>query len=722
MKNSKILIIVFIFLIGFSSGILAQTDLDSLISLSKESTDDNKRVVLLNKIANQLRYSDIEAAYQYLLQSQKLALKLDDWDQLAESYILQGIIWQKRKQLDSSFFYLQKGLNISKEYENYNGILKSLNSLGLNAYIKKDFNNALVYYKDALLIVDKVTKQETIIMLYNNIAMLHKSIGEYDLAIEFYHKALIICDEINDLKGKGIVCSNLGLLYEKQGKYSEAIEYLFESLEIRQSRNNLIGESIVLNNLGVVYEGMDDYEKALEYYRLSLRLKKQLNHKSGIAKIYNNVGIIYKNIGVPDSAHVYFNKSLEINLSLNNQTGVSHTYTNIGNLYKQERNFKKAIKYFNNAAQIAERDNDIQELIRIYKGLFASFNAIGLYKEAFEYSYKYQMVHDSIYNLRSKRYIEEVEGKYQNLKKEKENQALLKDNQLKDEKLKKQVVIGLLIVLVTILILAVLLVVVRSKSRLERINNLLSQKNGEIEKQKKKLKKANKELIKLNSFKENMTNMIAHDLKNPLNSIINISKLKSLESKQDLIQQAGSQILNLISNMIDVYKNEHTKMVLYKNETLLSDIINKALSDVEYISNYKELKVEFIWEFNAVVQIDEEIIKRVFVNLLTNAIKFSPQKGIIKIRYEVDVSKELKISVENQGEGIPQDIQGSIFELYKQQQKQKMEPIPSSGLGLAFCKIAIEAHLGRIGVISESEKDVIFWFTLPDYQVKENTF
>jgi signal transduction histidine kinase/Flp pilus assembly protein TadD len=692
-------------------------NIDSLISLSENTTDQSEKVRLLNQIGNQIRYNDFEEAYLYLLKSEELAIKLKDWEQLTESYNVQGIIWHKRKEIDSAYLYLNRGLSIAKEYDDYNGMLKSLNSLGLYTYFKKDYKKALVLYKDALLIVDKVSNLELVIMLYNNIAMLHKSIGEHDLAIEYYHKAIIICEEINNTKGSGIVCSNLGLLYEKQEKYQLALEYLFKSLEIRQSRNNLKGEAIVLNNLGVIYEGMGQNEKALEYYNLSLKIKKQLNHESGIAKIYNNIGIIYKNLNMLDSAHFYYNKSLKINRKLNNRTGISHNYTNIGILYKLEQNFESAIQYFNDAADIAEEDNDIQELIRIYKGLFGSFNSIGNYKNAFEYSHKYQVVYDSIYNLNSKKYIEEVEGKYQNLKKEKENQALLSENLIKDEQLRRQVIIGLLIILLAILILVVLFVVIKSKSKLERVNKLLSNKNVKIKDQRKKLIIANQKLIKLGLFKENLTNMIAHDLKNPLNSIINITSLENMKNKEEFIQQAGRQMLNLVTNMLDVYKSEQADLEIKKRTEDLLKTITQALEEVHFLVKHKSLEVK-LCDSNFIVQIDKEIIKRVFVNLFTNAIKFSPQKGVITIKCNVE-KNELRIAIVNQGVGISQKNQEMIFELYKQTQILNSGSTRSTGLGLTFCKMAVEAHGGKIGVISEAESGVEFWFTLPDYQINK---
>jgi len=712
MKNIKNTLFIILILFSISNKIIAvQVNLDSLILLSENTIEKSEKLKLLNQIANQMRYTKNEDAAKYLIRSEELALELRDWDQLAESYILQGIVWHNSKEVDSAFYYLNKGLNLSKEHDYFNGIIKGSINLGLFNYIKKDYKTALEHYKEGITVVERVSDIETVIMLFNNIALLYKSIGEYDLTFEYYHKALLLCEETNNSKGAGIVSSNLGLLYEKQKMYTKALEYLFKSLEIRRSRKNLKGESIVLNNLGVVYEGMGEYNMALEYYDLSLKIKEQLNQKKGIAKIYNNIGVIYKKEGKLDSARINYNRSLEINRKLNNRTGVSHNYTNIGILFKLEKEFEKAILFFNKAAEIAEEDNDIQELVRIYKGLSYCFKAVENYKNAYEYFYKYQIVNDSIYNLNSKKYIEEVEGKYQNLKIEKENQVLLKDNLLKDEKLKIHLVISLMIVFVTISILLVLLVVVRNKVRLERINNVLANKNTEIEKQKRKLKLANNELIELNSFKEDMINMLVHDLKNPLNVILNSDQFNDNATKEEIIERASIQMLNLINNLLDVTKYEHSKMKLNLSEVNIINVIDSAVKHISILLNNRSLKIlgNDINEIKIIA--DVEIMQRIIINLISNAIKFSKFNGEIIIQL-TRFENKIQIAIQDFGFGIPEDKLELIFDKYEHTKSKDAEKFSSTGLGLTFCKMAAEAHGTILEVKSKINEGSVFSFIL----------
>lgn len=711
-KVIKILIVLLIVLIGSGIDLCAQQlDADSLIFLYNRTTKKNDKVKLLNQIGNQLRYTNIEEAFPYLKESEMLSLQLENDEQLAESYIIQGIIWYERKKIDTAFYYLHKGLSISTKCHYYNGIVKSLNSIGMYKYFEKNYKDALDTYKDALGYVNRVDDMELIIMLYNNLAMLYKIIGEYDFAIEYYHMSLSLCEERNNYKGKGIVCSNLGLLYEKQRKNNLALEYLNKSLEIRRFMNNLKGESYVLNNLGVIYEGMGLYEKALEKYRQSLKIKEQLNQKNGIAKLYNNIGIIQKGLGRLDSAHFYYVKSLLISQKLNDKSGESRTLTNFGVLHHLEGDYKVAVMNFYDAAQIAEESGDIEELVRIYKGMSKSLYAIEKYKEAFDYFAKYQIMYDSLYNIKSKKYIEEIEGKYQNLKKEKENQALLKDNLLKTLQLKRQVIISILIILLTVLVLIVLIVVVRNKIKQAKINDLLLLKNTEIKKQSNELEIAYKELKDLSSFKEDMTNMIVHDLKNPLNIIMNSHFLNKNEIGES-ISKSAIQMHNLITNMLDVHKYKETDMHLKLDKNNMYDIIHIAVSQIEIFLKEKTISLTINVNKLLFVVVDKELMIRVVVNLLTNAIKYTPVEGEIEILAK-EQNNLVEISVSDSGCGIPEDKLDIIFNKFEQVYSGNSERMKSSGLGLTFCKLVVESHGGKIGVFSKINKGSRFWLTLP---------
>jgi signal transduction histidine kinase len=111
------------------------------------------------------------------------------------------------------------------------------------------------------------------------------------------------------------------------------------------------------------------------------------------------------------------------------------------------------------------------------------------------------------------------------------------------------------------------------------------------------------------------------------------------------------------------------------------------------------------------VSCDADVIRRILENLISNALKFTKSDGTIRINVE-RTGADVAISVSDNGEGIPRDQHEHIFEKFGQTNSGRQHR-HSTGLGLAFCRLAVEAHQGKIGVQSEPEKGSTFWFTLP---------
>lgn len=221
-------------------------------------------------------------------------------------------------------------------------------------------------------------------------------------------------------------------------------------------------------------------------------------------------------------------------------------------------------------------------------------------------------------------------------------------------------------------------------------------------------------LVELEGFKESMIQMIVHDLKNPLNNVIGFSTLPPNQQYLNLINYSGQQMLDMVENILDVHKSEKKKLNLSLKKTNLNFLVEKSIAEVIFQVNEKKVKV-----LNNVPycygMIDEELIRRVIVNLLSNAVKYSPEKGVVRIRSEfIKTNKpEVKVSVSDEGVGIPENLIGKIFDKYFQAEAKKAGIARSTGLGLTFCKMAVEKHEGKIWAKSNDEKGSTFSFTLP---------
>ncbi|WP_045113887.1 tetratricopeptide repeat protein [Microscilla marina] len=223
----------------------------------------------------------------------------------------------------------------------------------------------------------------------------------------------------------------------------------------------------------------------------------------------------------------------------------------------------------------------------------------------------------------------------------------------------------------------------------------------------------NRALEELGKFKQQMANMIAHDLKNPLNNIIGLSEGFAKESIQYNIHQSGLQMLHLIINMLDTQKLEEAELQPKKESEKASALVADARQQVEWLAHTKNLKIiEKTSHLNLLA--DKELITRVLVNLLSNAIKYSTSNSDILVQAERIDEQFAKVCITDTGLGIPAGDVGKVFDrFYQVQSTPQGQQWYSTGIGLTFCKLAVEAHGGTIGVNSSMNLGSTFWFTIP---------
>ncbi|PWU02522.1 MAG: hypothetical protein C5B53_01535 [Candidatus Melainabacteria bacterium] len=214
---------------------------------------------------------------------------------------------------------------------------------------------------------------------------------------------------------------------------------------------------------------------------------------------------------------------------------------------------------------------------------------------------------------------------------------------------------------------------------------------------------------------------ISHDLRTPLTGMQFSLTLLLEGSYGELSKQAKEAIgvlesdvrrlINLINELLEVEKLDAGKVVLNRDYIPFSAVINRSLLSVGSLAEQHHVSIE-ARPSDAMVYADEERMIRVLVNVLSNAIKYSPENGSIDLNCQ-ELGKFLKVSVADQGPGIPDDARSVIFEPYEQLESYGGNNKPGTGLGLAICKEIVQQHGGEIGVDSTIGKGSTFWFTVP---------
>ncbi|MDD3080025.1 MAG: HAMP domain-containing sensor histidine kinase [Paludibacter sp.] len=217
----------------------------------------------------------------------------------------------------------------------------------------------------------------------------------------------------------------------------------------------------------------------------------------------------------------------------------------------------------------------------------------------------------------------------------------------------------------------------------EKNKTLIIQKS-EIEVQARQLETQNKHLEELDKFKQTFIGTIVHDLKNPLGQILS-------SSKDNVIQQLTRRMLLLVTNLLDVEKYEHTQLIVNREIHPLNAIIKQVVENFDVSLKNKNIFVQIKGD-GIDVYADQEILIRVLENLLSNAIRFSPANETIEIDVQMTTDSTATLSIINHGENIPEQLLSSIFEKYSQSRILNSSGYHSTGLGLTFCKMAVEAH------------------------------
>jgi len=247
----------------------------------------------------------------------------------------------------------------------------------------------------------------------------------------------------------------------------------------------------------------------------------------------------------------------------------------------------------------------------------------------------------------------------------------------------------------------------------ENEKQIIENQKKELELQKIELADKNGKLIELNQFKEMMTGMVIHDLKNPLSTIIGVSNQNFSEKNMFSIRQSGKQMLNLVLNILDVQRLENAQMSLNKEEISVSVLLKSALEDILILIKEKNIEIEIKGNSQSMVLVDKELIKRVFVNILSNAIKYSDNNAKIELLFEQNSeNKEIKVTITDFGQGIAEDKIAKVFDKFSQINSINTSSMRSTGIGLAFCKLVMQAHGSEIGVHSKLGEYTAFWFTL----------
>ncbi len=612
---------------------------------------------------------------------------LDDLKDLSDCYILYGRMNQLLADYKESLFYLNKALNIIQKLKNERDEGDCYKNIGIVYYSKGDLSHALDYYYKALFIAVKLHDKRATAANYNDIGLVLQSMEIYPRAMEYYNKSLKIFQEIKNLNGIGTVYENIGEVFIAQKKYDDAINYLEKSIVIAVQQDDKDGMSSDYTDLGVCYGHQNQYYLALHYLNNSL----EITNKYKIA--YNE----------------------------------AYTLVGFAEVYNLQKDYKSAYKYAIEGQNIAVKLGNLAVKTRAALELNKTLAGLGRYDDAYKMLQQYISLKDSLNSNESVQKLTSynLELDFNDKQHQLDRQQKEKDTEYQ-ERLELQLLINSVFLIVILGMITISIVYYRQKRKQQKINTMLEDKNKEVLQQKASIDDQAQKLNDLNTLKDRLISVLAHDLRAPLSTLRGLFSLleDNTISHDQMLEMIPSVLkkLEYTSDFLDTLLFWiNSQMENFENQAksfYIKDVVAYEVESYQEQADLKGIKLMYNVPDDAVASTDPNSIRIVIRNLITNAIKFSNHNDSISVTCRLQETDTYMVSVKDTGIGMSEDQLSKLFKS-KVNSKTGTANESGTGMGMLFCKDLVEKCSGKIWVTSQQGRGTEFMFTIPAGTIKE---
>jgi signal transduction histidine kinase/Tfp pilus assembly protein PilF len=653
--------------------------IDSLEQVSLNGTDREK-LTALQLLVTYTRNNDPQRALNYLAQAIDKATALNDVAALAKCYQLTGSIQYRTG-------------NFAKAKENF---LQSL-----NYYIDTKNNKGQAEITAAL-------------------AGIYYEQGDLPQAADHYLRALRYYEEVNDKSGMVSMLSSLGRIYARQNNFSKSIEYNLRAINLYEETSDKLRALVGYDNIGNIYLRQNNPRKAQEYFNKSLKLYTEMKNDIGIASTLLQLGNIEYSLGNHEKAMGYFRRSLGICTRLNAQPLIVSNLNALGKTYMQLSLYDKAEDAYRRAITIAK---DVQlkiELDEAYQGLAQVYKLMKENEKSRIFEGLSKNIRNSVYNDSTLKKLTDQILLYESEKKEQQIQLLNKEQLIKQSELNREREIRNFFYIAGVILGLALIVLIIFAIRNRRIARSLQKQQTELIEKNRSIMEQKEKLDQLNTVKDRFFSIISHDLRNNLTTMKLYFDLVGNENYEpadnsDITKQISGSVENtidLLENLL-VWASAQIKGIpIHIQKLNLHTLAEENISLVGSLAHQKNITLKNNISEDAIAFGDIDMINLVLRNLVSNAIKFTGENGLIELSSAI-ADSECIVSVKDNGVGISEENLARLFNQHQHPTTKGTANEKGTGLGLMLCKEFVERNGGRIWVESRKDMGTTFFFTLP---------
>ncbi|RFM33355.1 tetratricopeptide repeat-containing sensor histidine kinase [Chitinophaga silvisoli] len=583
------------------------------------------------------------------------------------------------------------------------------------------------YAKEAFHISDSLYYLPGKMWATRNLALAENAKGNLEKQTDLTLEALKLAEQLKDLKATGVLNADLGNIFIEQQQPRQGLIYQKKALAIKQRGNDQAEIGKTLNGIGTSYMVLKEWDSALHFLYASERIKLALNDHRGLAYAYENIGTVLSVKGRYKEALRYHTMSSQFYKESDNVQGVVKSYLNLAQTHTFLKDFAAAEEDLQNARRLNKNMQNARNEMIYYRYRAMLDSARGNYAQALENFKEFQALSEEVFSTEKSKFIANSREKYESEKKQHENELLKKEQLLHLATIRQQKIfvffcIGMFIALATVTVL-----LYRVFKRQQELYSQLNSRNRRVQQQNQIIMDQNAALESGNQVKDKIFSVISHDLRAPLGILEGMLFLlrdekMTQEQFNMFVDELWRDVKNTSSMMDNLLQWANSQM---KGIRVMADDFNiTALLDSEFellqtLARQKEIQLNHLLPPVIHVYADKDMIRMVLRNLVSNAIKFTPKKGVITVDYKLMPDK-VEIMVKDNGVGIPLEDQSKVFSnIYYSTTGTQNEK--GCGLGLPLSKDFIQLNNGQIWFHSFKDKGTSFHFTLPLSEDEETT-
>jgi signal transduction histidine kinase len=602
---------------------------------------------------------------------------------------------------------------------------QEVDSLNERAFRKKrtDVFTAFSQLNEAQNIAKQLnyTKGIAVALLYE--AGIYQQSGYRNKALLVYYKALEISKQLND--SFNIARCNLqiaGALTDNK-KFNDAAILYQQSLQTFQQLKNKRQVVNVINGIGHLHLHTKNYDSAIAEFNQALAMSKEVGYIYGEKKANQNLGLLYLTKDELVEAETYFIKAKLMDEKANDFYGLSFSNAKLSTIAYKKKQFEKSIQYALDGYSFSKKakanslaEENITCIISAYK-LRNNISEINRWQDSL-------IAHLKDDNRLDKEYA----INFIDLIRQEESQTLLAEQ--KASQVATQSKIRLIIIFFGTLILVGSIIfsifTLRSFRKQKGLGKQLAEKNSIIEENilaldqyNKAISEQNERLGEENKMKDKLLSIISHDLRHPMINtkgiidLINNGLLTPDESKELFVDLDAQYVrsIALLDNLLYWLRGQMQGKTADIRTVDFGELISKIINEQELSFKKKNIQIQNSVGLQINVNVDSEMMKVVIRNLITNAIKFTPEFGTVSTNYSFKNNTHY-FSFQDSGVGIGKE------EIEKINQKNYYSTIGTSqekgtGFGIMLCKDLLAKHNGQLIIESELNKGSTFTIILP---------